>query len=173
MEKETAMTEYLLSKPSYLSRYAQHQLVSKVTNGARVLFTDFGEYLILRGDSLDLDLPIKPPKNFKDGDIFFFELSACVGTKNKGKHQYFSTTDWRSRHEWLREKSLCYGFEIISLTCSSEFTKIKKASTSFTVDQTDFSGVLKVNNSRLFMAGLKYGIGNKGKAFGFGMMNIN
>ena len=40
----------------------------------------------------------------------------------------------------------------------------------FTVDQSDFTGVLKVTDETLFYEAIKHGIGSTSKAFGFGML---
>ena len=42
----------------------------------------------------------------------------------------------------------------------------------FTVDQTDFTGVLKVTDHALFIQAMSSGIGSTARAFGFGMINL-
>ena len=165
------MTDYIVPKTSYLSPYEQHQFVSKIAEGKKVLFADFGDYLLVRTEN-QLDFDTQPTKTYAEKDVLFFELRACVGTKVRGKNFYFPVQDWRSRHEWLEKRAKDLGFELISITCSAEHAKIEKGQQVFTVDKTDFSGALKVIDAEKFLLALQQGIGNKGKAFGFGMLII-
>ena len=50
------------------------------------------------------------------------------------------------------------------------YGKCKKVSGAFTIDQTDFTGVLKVLDLDLFTEALQKGVGSTGKAFGMGML---
>ena len=54
--------------------------------------------------------------------------------------------------------------------CTANFAKIEKTGQRFTVDSTDFTGVLKVTDATKFSAAVREGIGGCGKAFGFGML---
>ena len=165
------MNDYKVPKTSYMSAYEQHQYVSKITDEKKALFTDFGDYLLVRTEDLS-DFEIRPMKVFNKNDVLFFELRACVGTKVRGKNFYFPVQDWHSRHEWLEKRAQSMGFELITMTCSAEYSRIEKGNQVFTVDKTDFSGALKVIDAEKFLMALQQGIGNKGKAFGFGMLII-
>ena len=49
---------------------------------------------------------------------------------------------------------------------------VKAGARRFTVDQTDFTGVLTVTDAEKFNAAVANGIGNKARAFGFGLLII-
>jgi hypothetical protein len=165
------MFDYIVPKTMHLSFYALHQMTAKLVNGEKVLFTDYGDHLVLRTDVV-LNFEILPTKSFLLNDVLVFELRASVGTKVKGKHRYFHTSDWRSRHDWLTQKASENGFELLSVSCSAEIAEVQKGPQKFTIDKTDFSGGLKIIDIEKFKTAIYFGIGNKAKAYGFGMLNI-
>ena len=114
----------------------------------------------------------RPVRTVAVGDIVGFELRACVGTKVKGRHRYFALADWSSRHKWLARQGERNGFEVITVYCTASIANIKKTDRQFTVDQTDFTGVLKINDEQKFLHALATGIGSTAGAFGFGMINL-
>ena len=85
---------------------------------------------------------------------------------------YFPSADWRSRHSWLERKGVQHGFEVITVHCSAKHLVIEKQSGHFSVDDTLFTGVLKVVDYDKYNAALLSGIGNTARAFGFGMLVI-
>ena len=101
-----------------------------------------------------------------------FQLRASVSKKTRGKRSYHPTADWSTRHDWLRRQGERHGFEVLTVHCTAEFAKIEKTGQRFTVDKTDFTGVLKVADTEKFGIALREGIGACGKAFGFGMLLI-
>ena len=165
------MTDYVLPKPPAMQGYALHRIAEGLTDGARPLFTDFGDHMVVRTDK-PLQAPERPVRETALGDILGFELRACVGTKVKGKHRYFHTSDWRSRHQWLSRQGERHGFELITIHCTATVASITKGERRFTVDQTDFTGVLKVTDDVCFKAALVNGIGSTARAFGFGMIHL-
>lgn len=165
------MTDYVVPKPTTVRGYALHRIAEGLTGGSRPLFTDFGDHMVLRTEK-PIDAPQRPARHVVQGDIVGFELRACVGTKVKGRHCYFRTSDWRSRHEWLSRQGQRHGFEVITVHCTAEIATVKKGERQFTVDQTDFTGVLKVTDEDKFRQAIAGGIGSKARAFGFGMINI-
>ena len=165
------MSDYVVPKPTTVRGYALHRIAEGLTDGGRPLFTDFGDHMVLRTQKL-IDAPQRPGREVAQGDIVGFELRACVGTKVKGKHRYFHTSDWRSRHAWLNRQGQRHGFEVVTVHCTASIASIKTADRQFTLDQTDFTGVLKVCDAALFALAVANGIGSKGRAFGFGMINI-
>ena len=92
--------DFIMQKPASLRGYALHRIAAGLARSEKVLFADCGDHLLLRTDK-QLDVEQRPLRTLASGDIIGFELRACVGKKIKGKHIYFRTTDWRSRHEWL------------------------------------------------------------------------
>lgn len=136
-----------------------------------VATTCCGDHLLLRTD-IQLDVEQRPLRTLATGDIIGFELRACVGKKVKGRHIYFRTTDWRSRHEWLERQGDTHGFTLITVHCTAEMLPVSAGIRQFTVDQTDFTGVLKVTDVERFNNAVANGVGNKSRAFGFGMLVI-
>ena len=165
------MTDYVLPKPPAVQAYALHRIAEGLTDGARPLFTDCGDHMVVRTNT-PLQAPERAVRETALGDILGFELRACVGTKVKGKHRYFHTSDWRSRHQWLTRQGERHGFELITVHCTAAVASITKGDRRFTVDQTDFTGVLKVTDHALFRAALENGIGSTARAFGFGMIHL-
>jgi len=165
------MIDYVVPKPPTAQGYALHRIAEGLTGGARPLYTDFGDHMVLRSDKV-IEAEQRPVRQVSQGAIVGFELRACVGTKVKGKHRYFSTADWRSRHAWLARQGKRHGFDVITVHCTASIVKVEKADRQFTVDQTDFTGVLKVTDQTLFTQAMSSGIGSTARAFGFGMINL-
>ena len=165
------MIDYVVPKPSMTRGYALHRIAEGLTAGGKPLYTDFGDHMVIRTDK-QLDAEQRPVREVGTGDIVGFELRACVGTKVKGRHRYFHTSDWRSRHRWLERQGEKHGFEVITVHASAGMVAIDKGDHKFTVDQTDFTGVLKVSDEVKFKNAIATGIGNTARAFGFGMINI-
>jgi CRISPR-associated protein Cas6/Cse3/CasE subtype I-E len=165
------MMDFVLQKPPSIRGYALHRMAAGLTGGDKVLFADCGDHLLLRTDK-PLDVDQRPVRTITTGDIIGFELRACVGTKVKGKHRYFPTADWRSRHQWLERQGEQHGFSLVTVHCTAKMLPVQAGERNFTVDQTDFTGVLKVTDADRFKLAVSNGIGNKAKAFGFGMLII-
>ncbi len=153
--------EYSITKPPDVEGYAAHRMVAGLADAAPALHVDAGQTITIRTDS---PMP--------SGHILGFSLRACVSVKNKGRHRYFPTDDWRSRHAWLERKGLQHGFEVITVHCTAKHFLVEKTTTSFTIDATQFTGVLKVVDQGKFTVAMHSGIGNTARAFGFGMLVI-
>ncbi len=163
--------DFVMQKPPSVRGYALHRIAAGLADGEKVLFADCGDHMLLR-TSKPLDADQRAVRTVTTGDVVGFELRACVGKKVKGKHRYFHSADWRSRHEWLERQSEAHGFAIITLHCTAQLQTVKAGDREFTVDQTDFTGVLKVTDAERFNSAVANGVGNKAKAFGFGMLVI-
>ena len=163
--------DFVLQKPPSVRGYALHRMAAGLTGGDKVLFADCGDHLLLRTDK-PLEADQRPVRTIASGNIIGFELRACVGKKVKGKHRYFPTADWRSRHQWLERQGEQHGFSIVTVHSTAKMLTVKAGDRQFTVDQTDFTGVLKVTDADRFKQAVADGIGNKAKAFGFGMLII-
>jgi CRISPR associated protein len=166
------MLDHVIPKPPRVAGYTLHQLAEAVTDGARPLFVDRGDHLVVRTDKPITPRPI-PTRRISQGDVIAFELRACVARKIKGKAIYFPLGDWRSRHAWLERKAKMCGFEVLALRSTSSMAKIAKADRAFAVDQTDFVGVLRVTDIAQFEIAMARGVGSTARAFGFGMLTIN
>lgn len=165
------LREYEIRKSAALRGYALHRMVAELAQSKSCLFSDEGSSMLIRTEAT-IDAQPRDVKVLKVGELTAFELRACVSKKRKGKHVYFPLNDWRSRHAWLNNKALVTGFEILSLYSSSKKIRIEDQSRSFTVDQTDFTGILKVTDETLFRTALAEGIGSTARTFGFGMLVI-
>lgn len=165
------MNEYVLAKPPSTGGYSLHRIVAGLTDGAPALFADRGDHLVVR-TSKHIGADQRPVREVKTGEVIAFELRASCGTKNKGRHSYWPVADWKSRHGWLDRQGERHGFSVITVHCTAGMQLIEKTGRKFTIDKTDFVGVLKVTDSEKFSNAMAAGIGGKGKAFGFGMIQI-
>ena len=166
------LLDHVISKPKTIGGYGLHQLVQGLTDGESPLFVDMGDKFIVRTVKTITETGT-PPRSVADKDVIGFELRACVSKKLKGKHIYYPTSDWASRHNWLKRQGEKYGFEPLTLNCRSNLAKITDGKgRKFTVDQTDFVGVLKVLDALAFQKAVGQGVGSTAKAFGFGMLII-
>ncbi len=166
------LLDHVIAKPPTLKGYDLHRLVQGLTDGESPLFADMGDNLIVRTEKPISDKGA-PPRAITTDEIVGFELRACVARKIKGKHVYYPTSDWRSRHAWLRRQGERHGFEPLTINCYASQAKIDDGKgRKFTVDQTDFVGVLRVTDSNQFELAVANGIGSTAKAFGFGMLVI-
>jgi CRISPR-associated protein Cas6/Cse3/CasE subtype I-E len=146
-------------------------MVAELTNNEPSLFSDEGVTMLVRTETR-IDATPKALKELSTGEITAFELRACVSKKRKGKHIYFRSDDWEARHAWLKNKAADNGFEILTLHSSSKMVRIQDQNRSFKIDQTDFTGILKVKEKNLFTTALAKGIGSTAKTFGYGMLVI-
>ena len=153
--------EYTITKPPAVEGYAVHRMVAGLLDSAPALHVAAGAELTIRTEA---PMP--------GGHILGFSLRACVSVKNKGRHRYFPTDDWRSRHAWLARKGLQHGFEIITVHCTAKHFVVEKRPGTFTIDDTQFTGILKVVEQDKFAAALAGGIGTTGRTFGFGLLVI-
>lgn len=162
--------DHIISKPLGLVGYAVHRAVAGLVDGKPAQYVDQGDHLRIRSEAPLTGATPVPARTFEAGSILGFTLRASTGAKVKGKHRYWPTQDWRSRHAWLDRQGLRHGFEVISVHCTARKAVIDKSGRAFSIDQTDFTGVLKVLDVDLFAAALRTGVGSTGKAFGMGML---
>ena len=166
------LLDHSISKPASVQGYDVHRMVSGLTKDEKTLFADLGERILVRCES-----PITPDgvpiRQVDQEDVVGFELRACVSKKNNGKHVYFPEAEWRQKHKWLHQKGEKNGFTPLSLHCKASRAKLDNGrGRIFTVDQTDFVGVLRVTDKELFENVLAKGIGSTAKTYGFGMLII-
>jgi hypothetical protein len=166
------LLDHVIPKPSSVKGYHLHRMVQGLTDGASPLFADMGDTLIVRTEKLITDKGA-PLRATATGDIVGFELRACVSRKIKGRHVYYPTADWRGRHAWLGKQGERHGFEPLTINCTAVQGKVDDGKgRAFTVDQTDFVGVLRVTDTAKFSEAIENGVGSTAKAFGCGMLVI-
>ena len=166
------MKDFTISKPHSISGYPIHRAVAALTKGAPHLWRDIGETLTIRTsvplDAEGVDLP-----TVQAGELRLFNLRACVASKVRGRHVYPARGDNKQRHDWLGRQGLRHGFEVLSVHCNSAVAKVSDdKSRDFSLDSTDFTGVLKVTDPVAFDNALRSGVGNTGRAFGFSLLTI-
>jgi hypothetical protein len=164
--------DYRIQKPISLRGYKLHRMVTGLTHGRAALFADEGETLVIRTECV-LDSPSVPVMKFDIRDMTAFELCACVSRKIKGTHVYFPISDWSSRHDWLALKGEKYGFEPLTLHSTSRMVEINDGRRVFKIDQTHFTGILRVTDAERFHCALTTGVGSTAKTFGYGMLIVD
>ena len=164
------LLDHVVPKPPTIKGYKLHQLVQGLTGGDSPLFVDMGDRLVVRTEKLVTEKG-QPIRVAATGDIVGFELRACVSKKIKGQRVYYPVRDWRSRHAWLQRQGQRHGFEPMTMNSHSSYAEVdNEKGRAFTVDQTDFVGVLRVTDSKLFEKAVVNGVGSTAKTFGFGML---
>jgi hypothetical protein len=164
------LLDHVIPKPPSIKGYALHRVVQGLTDGESPLFADMGDNLIVRTEKPVTDKGA-PPRVATTGDIIGFELRACVSKKIKGRHVYYPIADWRIRHAWLHKQGERHGFEPLTISCQADQAKLDDGKgRAFTVDQTDFVGILRVTDKSNFEKAVANGVGSTAKAFGFGML---
>jgi len=164
------LLDHTIPKPPTLQGYAVHRLVQGLTGGESPLFVDMGDSVLVRTARALTEAGV-PPRAVETGGMAAFELRACVARKIKGRHVYYPPEDWRSRHAWLRRQGARLGFEPLTIDCRADRMRIDKGgSRIFTVDRTDFIGVLRVTDDTTFAEAVASGVGSTARTFGFGML---
>ena len=167
------LREYTVPKPARVQGYPAHRIVMGLTNGKPAVFADAGDSLLIR-TQVAIEAPSSEVHSYVEGDVLAFTLRASCSKKVKGKHRYFHKSDWRARHDWLDRKAASKGFEVLTVHSRSDIATIDNAQgRRFTIDQTDFTGVLKVTNPNEFQQALECGVGSNSKTFGFGFLILS
>jgi hypothetical protein len=158
--------DILIDKPARVKGYALHRLVEQYLNGKPALWADEGKQVRIR--PRDADLPA-----FETGKIIGFTVKACVAYSSGNRHIYLPVNDWRGRRAWLEERAAKCGFELIGVHVSGSMEQVQTHdSRSFTVDATEFTGLMKIVNLDAFQHCYLCGLGKVGKAFGLNMIVI-
>ena len=166
------MKEFTVKKPRAVVGYPIHRAVAALAKGAPHHWRDNGDTVTIRTTA-----PLEPDgaalPEVKPGELRLFNLRACVNRKVKGKHIYPARGDTKTRHDWLARQGQRHGFEVVTVHCSSNVATIAdQAGRRFTLDATDFTGVLKVIDIVAFDKALCDGVGSTGRAFGFSLLAI-
>ena len=166
------MKEFTIKKPAAIQGYPVHRAVAALAQGAAHTWRDNGETLTIRTTAAlpaeGVDLPA-----VQVGELRLFSLRACVSSKVRGRHIYPPRGDHQARQAWLAKQGLRQGFEIVAVHCTSDVARVADHSgRDFTLDATEFTGVLKVTDLVAFQSALQAGVGSTGKAFGFSLLSI-
>lgn len=164
--------DYRIQKPDTLSGYSVHRFVAELCDGERYLFVDRGDCVVIRTEKVlsEHKTEVKSPSL---GEVLAFTLRASVSKRIGGKDRYARLGNWRARHEWLQGRSQKNGFDLLALHVTDQKLQIEgKDGKRFYVDQSDFTGVLKVRDAGIFETCLRRGIGRVGKPYGMGMLVI-
>lgn len=157
--------DVLIDKPEKLRGYALHRLVEQYQQGKPALWVDEGDQVRIR--PRDAALPTYPVST-----LLGFMLKACVAYGDK--HRYLPLHDWRGRRAWLEAQGLKHGFEIVGVHVQSAMQTVETHDgRMFTVDATQFGGLLRVVNSDNFSKCLVNGVGKVGKAFGLNLLVVH
>lgn len=158
--------DILIKKPARVSGYALHRLVEQYQQGVPALWADEGQQVRIRPRNQE-------PPPFEIGKIVGFTVTACVSYASGNKHKYLPINDWRGRRRWFEQRASKSGFEIIGVHVNAGIRVIEKNDEerfTFTVDATEFTGLLKITNLAAFQHGYVNGISKVGKAFGLNML---
>lgn len=155
-----------------MTGYPIHRAVAALAQGSPHLWRDNGDEVTIR-TAAPLEAEGTALPDVTVGEIRLFNLRACVGSKIRGRHVYPQEGDSKARLDWLNKQAQRHGFEVISAHCTSEMARVSDQSgRDFTLDSTDFTGVLKVADCNAFNNALRVGVGSTGKAFGFSLLSI-
>lgn len=141
-----------IDKPAGLTGHDLHRVVAGIAPCA--LHRDEGDHVLVGADLAK--------------DMRAFKLRASVCYRKKGRNLYPHSSDWQSRHEWLRQQGERHGFEVIHTYARAGRQRIK----GFVIDATDFVGVLRVKDAERFRDAVAHGIGRVGRAWGLGMLVV-
>lgn len=159
--------DILIEKPLRVRGYALHRLVEQHQQGVPALWLDEGQHVRIRPRNQE-----PPPMSV--GKLIGFSVTACVAYSSGNKHKYLPTSDWRGRKRWLEERSTKCGFEVVGVHVSGGMQVIdKEDGRRFTVDATEFIGLLKITDLDVFQHCYVNGISKVGKAYGLNMLIID
>lgn len=156
--------DILIDKPPRIKGYALHRMVAEHQQGRPALWADEGTQLRIR--PRDASPPVYEP-----GKLLAFTTKACVAFGSR--HRYLPVEDWRGRREWMTARATRLGFELVALHVRGGMETVEAHDgRRFTVDATEFTGLLRVTDSAAFAQCLLHGIGKVGKAFGLNLLVV-
>jgi hypothetical protein len=165
------LRDHMIPKPPTVGPYACHMLLAGLTDGDMPLFCDMGSHLLVRSEKALTEDGVQVP-DVALGEVRAFELRVSCGKKVKGQHRYFPLDDWQARHDWLRARAPGIGIEVLTVNCTASRVKIIKKARAFHIDQTDFTGILRVTDKEKFQLAVANGVGSTGKSFGHCLLVI-
>ena len=166
------MKEFTVKKPRSVVGYPIHRAVAALAQGAPHHWRDNGDTVTIR-TTAPLGAEGAELPTVQAGELRLFNLHACVNRKVRGRHVYPPRGDHKARQDWLTRQGERHGFEVVAVHCTSNPATIAdQAGRKFTLDATDFTGVLKVIDPQAFGKALSVGVGSTGRAFGFSLLSI-
>lgn len=156
--------DVLIDKPAKLKGYALHRLVEQHQQGKPALWADEGTQVRIRPrDAV--------PPAYEVGKLLGFMTKACVAFGDK--HRYLPLGDWRGRRAWFESQAAKHGFELLGVHVQGAMETVQTHDgREFTVDATQFSGLLRVTDPEKFSKCLVNGVGKVGKAFGLNLLVV-
>lgn len=156
--------DILIDKPARLRGYALHRIVEQHQQGKPALWADEGDKLRIRPrDAV--------PPSYPEGTLLGFITKACVAFGSK--HHYLPENDWQGRKKWLEQQGARKGFEVVGVHVKGGRERVETHDgRNFTVDATEFTGLLRVTDSEAFAKCLINGVGKVGKAFGLNLLLV-
>lgn len=156
--------DYFLDKPLRLRGYALHRLVEQHQQGQPALWADEGRQLRIRPRH-----QLAP--DFETGKLLAFTVRACVAFSSGNRHKYLPLADWRGRRAWLEKRAPECGFILVAVHVSPAMQRVETHDgRAFSVDATEFTGLLRVTDLPKFQHCYQHGLGKVGKAFGLNML---
>jgi hypothetical protein len=158
--------DVLIDKPPRLRGYALHRIVEQYLGGKPGLWADEGTQLRIRPrDAV--------PPSYELGKLLAFTTTACVAFRDGRSHKYLPLADWRGRRDWFHKQAVRHGFEVVGLHVSGGMQQVETHDgRKFSVDATEFTGLLRVVDPSAFGQCLVNGVGRVGKAFGLNMLIV-
>ena len=158
--------DILIDKPARIRGYALHRIVEQFQEGKPALWADEGGKVRIRPQS-------ESPPQYETGKLLAFTTTACVAFASGHKHKYLPIDDWRGRKTWLDKQAQKHGFEVVSVHVSGGMQDVQTHDgRKFTIDATEFTGLLRVSDPLAFGNCLVKGIGKVGKAFGLNLLIV-
>jgi hypothetical protein len=158
--------DIVIDKPARLKGYALHRIVEQYQQGGPALWADEGEQLRIRPQDAQV-------QGYDAGKLLAFTVMACVALRDGRRHRYLPVDDWRSRREWFDKEAAKHGFQILGVHIVGGMQKVETHDgRRFSLDATEFTGLLQVKDPAAFAQCLLKGVGRVGKAFGLGMLIV-
>lgn len=158
--------DIVIDKPPMVRGYALHRIVDQYRRGKPALWADEGKQVRIRPDDA-------VPPEYPVDKLLAFTTTACVSFASGHKHRYLPLEDWRGRKVWLEKQAQKHGFEIVGVHVSSGMQEVQTHDgREFTLDATEFTGLLRVTDTAAFGKCLVKGIGKVGKAFGLNLLIV-
>lgn len=159
--------DILIDKPPSVRGYALHRIVQMAQAGRPALWADEGSQVRIRPTDA-------APPRYEAGKLLAFTTTACVALRSGGKHRYLPVNDWRGRRAWFEKEAAKHGFEILGVHVAGGMRKIEAHDgRRFTVDATEFTGLLRVVDADAFANCLTHGLGRVGNAFGLNLLIVD
>ncbi len=166
------MLDHTITKPLSVGIGKLNCMLEELCFSSAYQFVDRGDYFVVRiiKNISTNGRPIKLPEEGAE-QIFF--LRASVAGRRKKTNRYPASANWRWRVKWLHQQGHKLGFEVIDVYVKLRNMKFQdRSGRDFSIECSDFTGLLRVTNKSKFEDTMQNGICRFGRAFGFGMLII-